>query len=107
MNGENIFIPRACTRMDYHKYWCPVASNSPQEQSLNGHPVHLKISEGKYKWGECALSCMETYNKTSVLMTGALSPDLISHLTFAGKLKQFFHEFTFKGYLSDIYIWKR
>ena len=107
MNGENIFIPRACTRMDYHKYWCPVASNSQQEQSLNGHPVLLKNSEGEYNWGECALSCMETYIKTSVLMTAALSPDLINHLTFASKLKRFFHEFTFKGYLSDIYIWKR
>ena len=94
--------------MDYHKYWCPVASNSPQEQSLNGHPVHLKTSEGKYNWGECAVSCMESYNKTSVLMTAALSPDLITHLKFASsQLKDVFHDFTFKGYLSDIYIWKR
>ena len=107
MNGENIFISQTCTRMDYKNYWCPVASASPQEQSQNGHPVYAKTSEGKYKWGECVLSCMETYNETSVLMTTALSPDMITHLKFASQPKHIFHEFSFKGYLSDIYIWKR
>ena len=100
MNGETFFISEICTRLDSDDYWCPVAGASPQ-------PVYGKTSEEKYKWGECALSCMETYNETSVLMTAALLPDVITHLKFASQPKHILHEFTFKGHLSDIYIWNR
>ena len=87
--------------MDYLTYWCPVKRNPFQT-------TYQKTSEQNYYWGDCSLSCMETYNETSVLMTMELMPDLIENLKFATSEEKIVKDGSpFKGLLSEIYIWKR
>ena len=56
------------------------------------------------KWGECALSCMDKNDKSSNILKMALSSRLLQNLSFA---EQSTEAASYKGAISDVFIWNR
>ena len=56
------------------------------------------------KWGECALSCMDKKEKSSNILTMALSLKMLQNMSFA---EQTTEAASYKGAISDIFIWNR
>ena len=94
LNGIKTLISHPCTRLNYPKFWCPVNNSIPR-----------KIYEqNSFEWGECSLSCMEIRDENSVILTMNLSREMIKHFNFAEEIEK---SVTYKGSISDVYIWDR
>ena len=50
------------------------------------------------------MSCMENFNKSSVALTMEISPELMNSMTIAEEIDE---DTTYKGQISDLYIWDR
>ena len=50
------------------------------------------------------MSCMENFNKSSVALTMEISPELMNSMTIA---EEFDEDTSYKGMISDLYIWDR
>ena len=90
-------VRQPCTRLNYPSYWCPVVSSTPKK-------VYEQDAFDTVKWGECALSCMDKKEKSSNILNMALSSKLLQNMSFA---EQTTEAASYKGAISDIFIWNR
>ena len=91
-----------CTKFNFQEYWCPVKSDLNKNSST--YLSHGLRSGRPFPWGICDMSCMENFNKSSVVLTMEISPELMNSMTIAEEVDE---DTTYKGQISDLYIWDR
>ena len=91
-----------CTKFNFQEYWCPVKSDLNKNSSM--YISHGLNSGRPFPWGVCDMSCLENFNKSSVILTMEISPELMNSMTIAEEIDE---DTTYKGQISDLYIWDR
>ena len=102
VSHQKVNMTDRCTKFNFQEYWCPVKSNMNKNSST--YLSHGLRSGRPFPWGVCDMSCLENFNKSSVILTMEISPELMNSMTIAEEIDE---DTTYKGQISDLYIWDR
>ena len=102
VSHQKVNMTDRCTKFNFQEYWCPVKSDMNKNSST--YLSHGLRSGRPFPWGVCDMSCLENFNKSSVILTMEISPELMNSMTIAEEIDE---DTTYKGQISDLYIWDR